>query len=124
MTFSSQTSRLSSTFRRLIFAEPSLLYQRCKVSIGSQHKIAINSGIFNRLAVDRPLEIWPDNHERNAKFSEQNMGKLSAAVELGRRGGTQRAKNLTKAQRVAGARKAGLASGKARRAKAKKGAKK
>lgn len=42
------------------------------------------------------------------------MAKNKAAVELGRRGGLARAKRLTKEQRSASARKAGIASGKAR----------
>lgn len=66
--------------------------------------------------------MWPDGHERTATLEGPIMAnKSSAAQQLGRLGGLARAKKLTKQQRVAGARKAGLASGKARRAK-KKGA--
>jgi hypothetical protein len=43
-----------------------------------------------------------------------------AAQQLGRRGGKARAANMTAAQRRESARKAGIASGKARRAKARK----
>jgi hypothetical protein len=49
-------------------------------------------------------------------MSDQELKATFASIarELGRRGGLARAKKLTKQQRVASARKAGIASGKKR----------